>query len=133
MAKLASVRPAPLRPSTSPAPSSTPAWSFLDLSDRRLKQNIDPIPTSLGQIFHLVPVSYQKKPTPREAVPATGHCRQRPQQNDVAQLRGPHRTHRKAMQDMKAANDNEFTNLKSDNDNLRHELEELPEVVRCGG
>ena len=32
----------------------------------------------------------------------------------------------KAMQDMKAANDNEFTNLKSDNDNLRHELEESP-------
>lgn len=36
----------------------------------------------------------------------------------------------KAMQDMKAANDNGFTNLKSDNDNLRHELAELREVVR---
>jgi endosialidase-like protein len=36
----------------------------LDLSDRRLKQNIEPIPTSLEQILHLVPVSYQKKATP---------------------------------------------------------------------
>jgi endosialidase-like protein len=115
---------------------------FLDLYDRRLKRNIEPTPTSLEQILHLVPVSYQKKATPdrtefgfiaqdvEKLFPQLVITGNEPSNTMSLNYVGLIAPIVKAMQDMKAANDNGFTNLKSDNDNLRHELEELREVVR---
>jgi Chaperone of endosialidase len=114
-----------------------------DLSDRRMKQNVQPISSTLRNVLSLLPVSYQKKATPalteygfvaQDVLPVFPNLvsvGKDPSQTMSLNYVGMISPIVRAMQEMKADNDNTFDALKKQNQQLMSDTKALKDQLKA--